>query len=548
MTTLTFHLGRALGRRLDAGRRDRRHRARPPRERRPLARSSRASAASTVRAVRVPPRDGPARHGRPRRARSGRGRGSSRSAPPRTPSARSTTCAAPRDLAHAAGALVFVDAVHYAPHALVDVAALGADFLACSAYKFYGPHVGVLWGRQALLEALDLPEARAGARERARAARDRARRTTRASSARRRPSTSSPRSRTGREPPRRASRSAMAALHARGQRSSSALWTGLRAIDGVTLYGPPPDGAAHADRLVHRAGPDLGGGRAGPRRARRVRLERRLLRHDGRPPPRPRRGRPRARGLRLLHDRRRGRPARRRASRSWPDELTATRRHRRARRRRCRRSSPCPRPRLRAGRRDAAGDAPPPRRPEGLHRLARRPGPRRVPEARRGDEGAGAAPGRGGGRHRLGLRLLHAPLRPRRGRRGPRLRRGHQPRHGPPPQPPRARRGHPQRRHRARRPRRPAAARRLGRPLRDRRHLAPRRGPGEVPRPHEADAEARRPGRPHRLPEARAADRPAAGDEDRARGPREQMEGAGFRALRRAHVPALPVLPGVRPR
>src|SRR5262245_5849249 len=49
------------------------------------------------------------------------------------------------DLAHAAGALVFVDAVHYAPHALVDVAALGADFLACSAYKFYGPHVGVLW-------------------------------------------------------------------------------------------------------------------------------------------------------------------------------------------------------------------------------------------------------------------------------------------------------------------------------------------------------------------------------------------------------------------
>src|SRR5262249_40525346 len=61
------------------------------------------------------------------------------------------------DLAHAAGALVFVDAVHYAPHALVDVAALGADFLACSAYKFYGPHVGVLWGRQALIEDLDLP-------------------------------------------------------------------------------------------------------------------------------------------------------------------------------------------------------------------------------------------------------------------------------------------------------------------------------------------------------------------------------------------------------
>lgn len=56
------------------------------------------------------------------------------------------------------GALVFVDAVHYAPHALVDVGAIGCDFLACSAYKFYGPHIGVLWGKRALLEALDAPK------------------------------------------------------------------------------------------------------------------------------------------------------------------------------------------------------------------------------------------------------------------------------------------------------------------------------------------------------------------------------------------------------
>ena len=55
------------------------------------------------------------------------------------------------DLAHAAGALVYVDAVHFAPHRLIDVAELGADFLVCSAYKFYGPHTGVLWGREALL-------------------------------------------------------------------------------------------------------------------------------------------------------------------------------------------------------------------------------------------------------------------------------------------------------------------------------------------------------------------------------------------------------------
>src|SRR5690606_38446243 len=62
--------------------------------------------------------------------------------------------------AHAVGALVFVDAVHYAPHVLVDVQALGCDFLACSAYKFYGPHIGVLWGRRALLRELDLPKLR----------------------------------------------------------------------------------------------------------------------------------------------------------------------------------------------------------------------------------------------------------------------------------------------------------------------------------------------------------------------------------------------------
>ena len=55
------------------------------------------------------------------------------------------------DAAHAAGALVFADAVHYAPHELVDVAELGCDFLACSSYTFFGPHAGILWGRRELL-------------------------------------------------------------------------------------------------------------------------------------------------------------------------------------------------------------------------------------------------------------------------------------------------------------------------------------------------------------------------------------------------------------
>ncbi len=57
-------------------------------------------------------------------------------------------------LAHAAGAWVYVDAVHYAPHGPIDVQAIGCDFLACSAYKFFGPHVGVLYGRRELLERL----------------------------------------------------------------------------------------------------------------------------------------------------------------------------------------------------------------------------------------------------------------------------------------------------------------------------------------------------------------------------------------------------------
>jgi cysteine desulfurase family protein (TIGR01976 family) len=51
-------------------------------------------------------------------------------------------------LAHAVGALVFVDAVHYAPHGPINVHGLGCDFLACSAYKFFGPHVGVLYGKR----------------------------------------------------------------------------------------------------------------------------------------------------------------------------------------------------------------------------------------------------------------------------------------------------------------------------------------------------------------------------------------------------------------
>jgi cysteine desulfurase family protein (TIGR01976 family) len=58
------------------------------------------------------------------------------------------------NMVHAVGAQLFVDAVHAAPHVSIDVAALGADYLVCSPYKFYGPHLGLLWGRRELLEAL----------------------------------------------------------------------------------------------------------------------------------------------------------------------------------------------------------------------------------------------------------------------------------------------------------------------------------------------------------------------------------------------------------
>jgi len=58
------------------------------------------------------------------------------------------------NMVHAVGAHLFVDAVHAAPHVSIDVAALGADYLVCSPYKFYGPHLGLLWGRRELLEAL----------------------------------------------------------------------------------------------------------------------------------------------------------------------------------------------------------------------------------------------------------------------------------------------------------------------------------------------------------------------------------------------------------
>ena len=62
------------------------------------------------------------------------------------------------EMAHSLDAQIFVDAVHYAPHELIDVHDWNCDFLACSAYKFYGPHIGILYGRNDLLGSLDFPK------------------------------------------------------------------------------------------------------------------------------------------------------------------------------------------------------------------------------------------------------------------------------------------------------------------------------------------------------------------------------------------------------
>jgi cysteine desulfurase family protein (TIGR01976 family) len=145
-------------------------------------------------------------------------------------------------MARAVGALTFVDAVHYAPHELVDVRALGCDFLACSAYKFYGPHVGIMWGRSELLAALDVPKlapAPDTAPERlelgtqnhegiagAHAAVEALARWGGAGEA---------------APRRERLATTFGALHAEGRRLLARLWDGLGAVDGVVRYGPEPD-------------------------------------------------------------------------------------------------------------------------------------------------------------------------------------------------------------------------------------------------------------------------------------------------------------------
>ncbi|MFN6964661.1 MAG: cysteine desulfurase-like protein [Pyrinomonadaceae bacterium] len=138
---------------------------------------------------------------------------------------------------HAPRALVFVDAVHFAPHNLIDVKDLGCDFLACSAYKFYGPHIGIMYGRRELLETIDFPKLRPApdnAPERAETGTLSHEAIVGAAAA-----VDFIASLGGPDGSRRERiANAFAAMHHRDIALTERLWKGLSAIDGVRLYGP----------------------------------------------------------------------------------------------------------------------------------------------------------------------------------------------------------------------------------------------------------------------------------------------------------------------
>jgi cysteine desulfurase family protein (TIGR01976 family) len=143
------------------------------------------------------------------------------------------------EAAHSLGAQSFVDAVHYAPHELIDVREWDCDFLSCSAYKFYGPHIGILYGKNDLLGSLDFPKLISA------------------------PDTAPERAETGTQnhegiagaaaavdflaslasgtTRRDRLRAALTGLHERGSELLKQLWNGLTSIDGVRVYGPTLD-------------------------------------------------------------------------------------------------------------------------------------------------------------------------------------------------------------------------------------------------------------------------------------------------------------------
>lgn len=236
MTTLTFHLARALGRNWSEGDEvvttELDHHANIA----PWQRLA-AERGITVRTVRMLPETGTLDCEELERSITDRTRllaiGAASNALGTINDVRSAA-----QLAHRAGALVFVDAVHYAAHELVDVKQLDCDFLACSAYKFYGPHLGVMFGRRELLGEIDFPKLRPA------------------------PDSAPERAETGTQNHEGIAGAAAAVdflaslsegqtrrdrleatfneLHTRGEALIKQMWEGLAEIPGLTLYGPPP--------------------------------------------------------------------------------------------------------------------------------------------------------------------------------------------------------------------------------------------------------------------------------------------------------------------
>ena len=150
-----------------------------------------------------------------------------------------TDVAAVCAMARSAGALSYVDAVHYAPHSLVDVRAIGCDFLACSPYKFYGPHAGALFGRRDLVDAIDIPKlapAPSDAPEKLESGTQNHEGIVGSAAAVNYIASIGGGGGSRREQLVRA----YGALHERGEALFAQLWEGLSSIDGVTLFGPPP--------------------------------------------------------------------------------------------------------------------------------------------------------------------------------------------------------------------------------------------------------------------------------------------------------------------
>jgi cysteine desulfurase family protein (TIGR01976 family) len=141
-------------------------------------------------------------------------------------------------IAHAKGALCYVDAVHFAAHRLIDVREIDCDYLACSPYKFYGPHAGVLYARASLMTTLNVPKLPPASNE----IPERVETGTQnhegivGSGAAVDFLASLSTGATRREKLVRT----MTELHARGDQLFARLWEGLSRINGVQCYGPLP--------------------------------------------------------------------------------------------------------------------------------------------------------------------------------------------------------------------------------------------------------------------------------------------------------------------